>query len=367
MMPSASDSPYIRACVLSGFAELAKSKGGDPADMLTRAGIDPDVLCAPKMLIAFENFAVLLDLASRELDAPSFGLEWAMSIPPHFPNAGPMLILREGAATVNEWLGRWTDYWRPEVSGVTLAMAVDEFSGIATLRLAPRRGTAMSRQLVEYIFGAIIRLARAVLPDSEINPVGVRFSHAGSQDTDLHDRFFRCPIEFGAAHHEIVFDGAILAGPLRDNAAPLAPIMDRFLRYRIGLLSRYNPSVSMSTALAIRVVLGADVCSKDFIARSLRNSPRKLQRLLAQEGTTYEDILDAVRKCTAGQLLTQTSAPISTIARMLEFASPAAMTLAVRRWTGMTPSAFRAIPHALDRISAAGGPGIGAAGSGLPL
>jgi len=354
MMASASDGPYLRACALSGFARIAKSKGGDPVAMLERAGIDPNVLSAPEMLISFAGFSTLLEQAALSLDAVTFGLEWAANIAPHFPNAGPLLLLREDAATCMDWIGRWAGYWRPEISGIAFRLESDDDSGLAVLGVEPDRETGLARQSAEYVFGTIVRLARAALPDGGAHPARVRFSHARPRDTDLHDRLFGCPVEFDAERCEILFDKALLAGPLRDNAAALAPTMDQFLQHQIGLLPRYNPSVSTSTALAIRTVLGAGICSKDFIARSLRTSPRKLQRLLTQESTTYEDILDTVRKSTACQLLTETPAPISTIAGMLEFASSAAMTLAVRRWTGMTPSAFRANPHAADQMPDAG-------------
>lgn len=126
-------------------------------------------------------------------------------------------------------------------------------------------------------------------------------------------------------------------------------------------MPRYHPSVSTSTSLAVKAVLGVGICSKEFIARALRSSPRKLQRLLAREGTTYDEILDAVRRDMAGQLLADTTAPISTIAAMLEFASAAALTLAVRRWTGMTPSAYRASRLAAGDLEPATGLGSPAA------
>lgn len=341
-LPDAPNGAYIRACTLSGFAEIVRSKGGDPIAMLERAGMDPDALSAPEMLISFARAGALVEMAAEELGAVSFGLEWALGTPLHFPNSGPMLLLKEDAATFAEWVWRSTHYWRPGTSGIIPQIVDGERPGVAAFRVAPARPVPVPRQQMEYIFGGIVRLSRAVLADEGLNPVRVRFSHREPQEISLHERIFRCPVEFEAEQDEILFDGTILTRQLHHHATLLEETMDQFLRHRIALLPRYNPSVSTSTALAIRTVLGAGLCSREFIARSLRASPRKLQRLLAQEDTTYEDILDRVRKEMAGRLLADTAAPISTIAGMLEFASAAAMTLAVRRWTGMTPSAYRA-------------------------
>lgn len=333
---------------MCGFAELVKSKGGDPIDLLERAGIDPRALGAPEMLISFVRKGALLEMASEELGSASLGLEWALAIPAHFPNAGPMLLLKETTATFGEWFGRSTQYWRLGKNGIVPQIINVGSPDGAAFRIALRGSVPVPRQQLEYLNGKVVRLSRAVLMDDEVNPFRVRFSHSRPQDTTLHDLIFRCPVEFDADQDEILFDGEILERPLPGRAASLERTMDQFLRSWIGLLPRYNPSVSTSTSLAIKVVLGAGICSKEFIARALRSSPRKLQRLLTREGTTYDEILDAVRRDMATQLLAGTTAPISTIATMLEFASAAALTLAVRRWTGMTPSAYRA-----SRLSAA--------------
>lgn len=354
VLPGASSDAYIRACTLSGFADVAKAKGADPVAMLERAGIDPNVMSAPETLISFIREGDLLEMAAGELGTESFGLEWALSVPPHFPNAGPMLLLKETAATFGEWIWRSTGYWRLGTSGVVPQIADDHLSGVAALRIASGRPAAIPRQQIEYLFGMAVRLTRAVLADDAADPIQVRFVHPAPQDIALHEGIFRCPLVFEADANEILFERTILMRPLHGDATSLAETMDQFLRYWIGLLPRYRPSVSTSTALAIKAVLGAGICSKEFIARALRGSPRKLQRLLTQEGATYEDILDGVRKEMAERLLADTAAPISTIAGMLEFASAAAMTLAVRRWTGMTPSAYRAsLQSAADQMPAA--------------
>ena len=340
--PGAQDGAYVRACALCGFAEIVKSNGGDPVEMLERAGIDPVVLTEPEMLVPFARKGALLEIAARELGNHSLGLEWALSVPPHFPNTGPMLVLRESVATFGGWMRRSAVYWRLETSGIALRVVADSLSETATFHVGPGRAQPIQKQQSEFLLGNFVRLARAVLEDDAIDPICVRFAHPAPRDTSLHDRIFRCPVRFDAGANEISFARNILVRRLRRHPTALEDVMSQFLRYRIGLLPRYDPSVSTSTRLAIRTVLGAGICTKDFIARSLRANPRKLQRLLAEEGTSYDEIFDTVRRQMADRLLTGTAASISTIAGMLEFSSAAAMTAAVKRWTGMTPRAYRA-------------------------
>lgn len=340
---AARDRSYIRASSLSGFAAFIESRNGDPTALLERAGIDPRAPGAPDMLISFARQGALLENAARDLGIPALGLEWALAIPPHFPNAGPTLLLKETTATFGEWVERSMRYWRLQTNAVIPQLVQDRDAGVVAIRLSPQWPQPAPRQQMEHILGKIVRLARAALADGAWNPVRVRFRHEAPEETATHDLLFRCPVEFAAGQDEIVLLAGTLARPLGGQANVLEALADEFLRHRIGLLQRYVPCVSTSTALAIRTVLGAGLCSKEFIALALGSSPRKLQRLLAREGTTYEDILDSVRKDMACQLLADATAPIAAIAGMLDFASPAALTLAVRRWTGMTPSGYRQV------------------------
>lgn len=348
--PEPKDTAYVRSWALIGFDALVASKGFDPVALLNEAGIDPRVLDTSDMLLSFARKGRLLEIAAERLGAPSFGLEWALSVPEHFPDTGPVLLLTGTASTFSEWLKRAAQYWLLQSNAVTPDVVQHEALGAFGVRLSRAGGQPIERQHMEHLTGKIVRLIRAVLDDT-VNPVKVTFKHARPDDISLHESIFRCPLEFGASHDEIVFPLSILRRPMADRAGETEAIANEFLRRRIGQLSRYRPSVSTSTALAIKTVLGTGICSKEFIARTLECSPRKLQRLLAAEGTTYEDILDSVRREVGCALLADSAAPVAAIGNMLDFTSPAAMTLAVRRWTGMTPSDYRA--HVQSRAEAA--------------
>src|SRR5690606_36842892 len=91
-----------------------------------------------------------------------------------------------------------------------------------------------------------------------------------------------------------------------------------------------------------QAVLGSGMCSKEFIAESKGVTPGQLRRLLASNGATFSALLDGTRKAMACRMLAQTSVPISAVAGLLEYSSTTALALAMKRWTGMTPSEYRA-------------------------
>jgi AraC-like DNA-binding protein len=76
-------------------------------------------------------------------------------------------------------------------------------------------------------------------------------------------------------------------------------------------------------------------------ARSLALSERSLRRHLAVEGTSYVEIQHSVLEAVAGDLLRHQGLTIQETAHAMGFADATTFHRAFKRWTGMTPTAFR--------------------------
>lgn len=77
------------------------------------------------------------------------------------------------------------------------------------------------------------------------------------------------------------------------------------------------------------------------VAARLSISERTLKRRLQQHGTSYQLLLDDVRKREAIRLLGHAAVALEQIARELGYTDPANFTRAFRKWTGEAPSAYR--------------------------
>lgn len=77
------------------------------------------------------------------------------------------------------------------------------------------------------------------------------------------------------------------------------------------------------------------------VARALAVSPRTLVRRLAQEDTTFRDILDAHRRASALALLVESALDVATIAERLGYRDTANFGRACRRWFGVAPGRLR--------------------------
>lgn len=81
--------------------------------------------------------------------------------------------------------------------------------------------------------------------------------------------------------------------------------------------------------------------SVDSVANTFNMSVRKLQRQLKDEGISYIQIVEEVRKTLAIQYIMNSSSSIKEISFTLGYSEPSAFVRAFKKWTGKSPSNYR--------------------------
>ena len=81
-------------------------------------------------------------------------------------------------------------------------------------------------------------------------------------------------------------------------------------------------------------------------------TPRTLRRQLLAEALTFEAVRDDVRFAVARELLEMTRLPVGDVSAALAFASHSTFDQAFRRWSGMSPSAWRRTPTSIPFVDA---------------
>lgn len=94
-----------------------------------------------------------------------------------------------------------------------------------------------------------------------------------------------------------------------------------------------------------QLLLGATGLAAPFeeVASQLAMAPRSLHRRLAEEGTSFRNLVEAERKQLAGQLLENTEMKQEEMAFQLGYGDPTAFARAFRRWFGQSPSEYRKV------------------------
>jgi AraC-like DNA-binding protein len=81
--------------------------------------------------------------------------------------------------------------------------------------------------------------------------------------------------------------------------------------------------------------------SGDSLAAELYLSRRTLDRRLAEDNTSWGELLDEVRFSRAQRLLSAGDAPLCDIAFALGYSDQTAFSRSFRRWSGVTPRNWR--------------------------
>ncbi len=105
-------------------------------------------------------------------------------------------------------------------------------------------------------------------------------------------------------------------------------------------------SITEDLRRVLRTELLRDTCSAATVARLFSMHRRTLHRHLRTEGLAFRQVANEVRFDISCELLANTDMALSQIAAALKYSEPSAFTCAFRRWSGQTPSMWRAShPH----------------------
>jgi AraC-like DNA-binding protein len=191
---------------------------------------------------------------------------------------------------------------------------------------------------VEYTFALLVlrsRLATGIL----WRPTQVRFTFSAPSDVSSLQRLFRAPLSFRDSVNELIVSDGVLRLPHVQADLELHAVLESHLG-RISLASDTSGRFLEQCQAAARSRLQAGVPTVQAVARELGLSVRSLQRHLCDEGRTFRGLVDELRFEEAKRGLV-THCSDSEVARTLKFSHVNAFYRAFRRWTGVTPAAFR--------------------------
>ena len=341
---------YVSAVQFLGAEDVVEGGEAVVVSLLQKSGIDPAALKSPDSVVSFQSMVLFHEIAAQDLKCESIGVKWALATPAHFPNAGPLVLMGRVTKDFQEWINLGLKYWKCNTNGFSIQQLTDPETGLGIFRYVLHSPVPASRHYTEHIIASLVLLARKATGFEDQNPSLVRFQHGHPRDLSLHNRLFRCPIEFNAEHTEILFNPEWLSHKTEGGLTLLKPVVGYYIRNRIRRLPVYDQTMTTTVELAIPSVMGTGNCNIEFVAESIGLSAKKLRRLLAAEGATFSDILEDLRSKMACELLTNSNVPVANIAGLLDYSATPAFILAFRRWTSMSPLEFRKIRRNSDAV-----------------
>jgi AraC-like DNA-binding protein len=328
------------ATTLSSWIRVLKrvldQRGLDSAALFAAAGLDPAALDDPHARYPVERTTRLWRLAVEASGDEALGLAVASQVThTTFHALGFSLI---ASRTLTEAFERTVRYFRivTDVSEIEFRPADDRY--VFSIRPAGAGDRLPAPEAIDAFISLFVRFCRS-LAGRDFTPLEVRLVRAQPEKPDAFAAVLRCPLRFAAPANEIHLPRAAMDMPLETADADLA-------RHNEAILERQLADQDSSVKNKVRALMTEQLPqgepSAELLARRLNLSLRSLQRKLAAEGTSYEELLSDTRCALALGYIRDPHYSISEVAYLLGFSDTGSFTRAFRRWTGQTPSAWRA-------------------------
>jgi AraC-like DNA-binding protein len=328
--------PLIGIQAIRPLLDTLRIRGIDATALLGEAGLQDLRLGDPDARLPLVCLDKLWDRAAACAGDPDLGLHVAEAL--DAGSFGLLSHLGTASATWGEGLDRVLRYFRLLSDGSSYELSVRD--GVATLTASQDTPlTAPVRQRVEFTISVLFCYARRLIA-GHWQILDVFFEHAPPCDLAEHRRIYGQVPRFATTHSGFSFDRELLSRPLVTGNPTLAELLERLAAH---LLADLPPTTTVAGALrelCIRDGFEHEL-TLDAAAQRLHLSPRTLQRRLRDEGTSHQEVIDDARRQLASRMLSQSGLGIAEVAFALGFSEPGGLHRAFKRWTGMTPAAYR--------------------------
>lgn len=335
--------PMIRAASLRGFVPLVDELGGDVDDLLGRFGIARQVLADDDGLVSITAHDRMLDAAAEELGCPDLGLRLADR--QDLGILGQLAVAIEASPTAADALQCASRFMFVHSPALRIDMEPDPWGDPAIVAMTYHKDLAespYSPQAMELGVGVFHRVATNLIGGAE-GLRTVELPHQPISPVRRYLEFFGADVKFGRPTGALRVERRLLdeqfAGA-NESIRQLA--MDH-------LVNAYDDPARLVSTQVRRALAGSLHTTSPAItnvARLLAVHPRTLQRQLAAEDTSFEQVLDDVRRDAARHFVTGTQLPFSQVAAMVGFTEQSTLSHAVRRWFGLSPRELRGAENA---------------------
>lgn len=322
---------YINCAV-----QIARYHKVDAEALLEEVGIPVSLLSEPLARVPHEQYTMLMIRIMKIIDD-----EFLLMSDERQSKPGTFALLCFSIIHCNNLLNalkRVITFYRIFTHDIHFKLHKSEEDAALSMRLAHMEQDPY--HIVTESTLAIMHRLSSWLIGQRIELTKVEFAFPKPSHVGEYELLFRCPIFYDCADNSIHFSPRYL------NYAVIQTEKDlrRFLRNAPAKLL-VIPHNDNSLTAKIRAIIGKDF-SKEFpdfetVARELHTTAQTLRRHLKAENTSYQEIKDVMRRDAAIYYLSKPNLSINEIAELMGFSEPSTFHRAFKKWTGLTPGAYR--------------------------
>lgn len=175
-----------------------------------------------------------------------------------------------------------------------------------------------------------------------VPPREIWVTHERTEYAAEYERRFHCPVRFGAPVNALLLHRSRLDVPMKHASPDIAAAFEEQIKRVFDKIQNHE-GLPGRVRWEIAEQFRAGSASMEKTAKKLAMGITTLRRKLEEEGTTFSNIVDELRKELAERHLASSQVSVSEVAFLLGFSDVRAFGRAFRRWTGQSPTEYRAV------------------------
>jgi AraC-like DNA-binding protein len=333
-MTTKSDATTIATWAIP-IARALESYGCDAKKVFARANLDIATINDVNIRLPVATTTLLWRCAVEETGDPAFGLRAGSLVHPTNLHALGLALLASNS--FKDAALRLSRYHK--ILSDALIISYQELGETCFIKFDVRGGRLrLAAEAIDAIAAACLTLGR-MFYRADLNPLLVELQRSEPRDPVRYEHFFGAPVHFLARENRIHHLRSQMEEPLPTANAQLADFNDRLALEYLARLKRSKVSDRVRRII-VRQLASGDL-TEESIAEELGTSLRNLQRRLKEEGTSYKDLIETTRRELAMSYIKQSHLSLGEITFMLGFSETSNFSRAFKRWTGMSPGAYR--------------------------
>ena len=322
---------------VGGAAEILavlEDFGVDSNEVLSEAGIDPELFADPDNLITYAARDRLFRQCVSRTGCQYFGLLVGQRM--NLKALGLVGLLMRTSPDAGRALSSLVNLLHLHSQGAVMALRVDEDVAMLTYD-AFEPGLEATDQTGAGAVAMMLNVMRT-LCGPDFRPIEASFGHRRPADIEPFRKFFKVPLYFDAEHYALVFsrDWLDVRPPGADDE------LQQLLQKQVDVLeSRYSLAFPDQVRQVLRSALVTGYFSESEIAALFSMHSHTFRRRLDASATSFHELVDECRFEMAREMLLNTSLSVSEISASMGYSRASSFIRAFRRWSGVTPGEWR--------------------------
>ncbi|MBT5228719.1 MAG: AraC family transcriptional regulator [Methylococcales bacterium] len=322
------------AGILNTFWKMIESYGKDPAPIFRKLYLDVKLAEDPSARIPYTKVEALWKEAINLVDDPCIGLKVAALL--HPGGRGALGYAWLASSSLREAFTRLVRFLKVTTEGVECC--IEEDTGKFSVIHSFNKDALNIPQLVDSQLAILVALCRMNYGQT-LDPVAVAFTHSAPEKPGEYFAFFRCPVIFDAPDNRITLTQEHVDKRLTSANPLLAQLHEQVMIDYLAKLEGDN-IIERVKAIIIDQLPSGNI-SDTSVAQALYMSNRTFSRRLQKEGTTLRAILNDLRHELADKYILDSNLNLNEISFLLGFSEFSSFSRAFKRWTGLSPRAYR--------------------------